>query len=275
MPGHPVFVQGGRSAGRAHEAERDRRENERGTEQRQCRTPEVVLLSQALDALHRHADLVAPDGERLVILLEDGHPHALRGEAELLRRELPGPPGRRCGAVRVRAGDAAMNVSPTGNCNCKCALDCVLLEVVAEGEVPEHLEEGVVALRHADVLDVVRADALLGRGGAGNGAGHLWGWEAEGALCDHRAEQRDRRLRVLDARRSSWSGLEARELGLRGWQVRRRVLTCLAHEHRLELEHARNREQHGRVFRDQGRAGEDLVPALLEEVLREALYRVV
>ena len=49
--------------------------------------------------------------------------------------------------------------------------DGVALEVVAEGEVAEHLEEGVVAAGEADVFEVVvlaaGADALLRGGGAG------------------------------------------------------------------------------------------------------------
>ena len=48
--------------------------------------------------------------------------------------------------------------------------DGVLLEVVAEAEVAEHLEERVVARGDADVLEVVvlaaDADALLARGRA-------------------------------------------------------------------------------------------------------------
>ena len=51
--------------------------------------------------------------------------------------------------------------------------DRVLLEVVAEREVAEHLEERVVAGRDAHVLEVVvlaaGPDALLGGGGAGVG----------------------------------------------------------------------------------------------------------
>ena len=46
-------------------------------------------------------------------------------------------------------------------------LDRALLEIVAEGEVAEHLEEGVVARRVADILEVVvlaaGADAFLRR----------------------------------------------------------------------------------------------------------------
>ena len=53
-------------------------------------------------------------------------------------------------------------------------LDRALLEVVAEREVAEHLEEGVVARRVADIVEVVvlaaRAHAFLRRDGARIGA---------------------------------------------------------------------------------------------------------
>ena len=42
------------------------------------------------------------------------------------------------------------------------ALDGVLLEVVPEAEVAQHLKEGVVPLGHAHILDVVGAHTLLG-----------------------------------------------------------------------------------------------------------------
>ena len=104
------------------------------------RGPEVVRLVQALDALLRDSHDVAPDGVGLVVLPEDGDVDASLVEAVLLRGELP----------RV--------------------LDCLLLEVVAEGEVAEHLEEGVVPRGDAHVLDVVGPDAFLGGGGARDGA---------------------------------------------------------------------------------------------------------
>ena len=54
-------------------------------------------------------------------------------------------------------------------------VDGLLLEVIAEGPVAEHLEEGVVVGVEADVFEVVvfaaGADALLGVGGAGVAAG--------------------------------------------------------------------------------------------------------
>ncbi len=49
--------------------------------------------------------------------------------------------------------------------------DRVGLEVVAEREVPEHLEHRQVPGRVADVLDVVRAEALLARTARRNGGG--------------------------------------------------------------------------------------------------------
>ena len=39
--------------------------------------------------------------------------------------------------------------------------DSVLLEIVAEGEVPEHLEKGEMARGVADALDVRGAEAFL------------------------------------------------------------------------------------------------------------------
>jgi hypothetical protein len=49
-------------------------------------------------------------------------------------------------------------------------LECIVLEVVAEAEVAEHLEKGVMARGVADVFQVVvlatGADAFLARGGA-------------------------------------------------------------------------------------------------------------
>mmetsp|Transcript_28948 Transcript_28948/g.69138 ORF Transcript_28948/g.69138 Transcript_28948/m.69138 type:complete len:579 (+) Transcript_28948:995-2731(+) len=95
--------------------------------------PEVVLRPHAPDPRLGHADLVPPDGIGLVVLLEDAHPDTRFGEAKHLGGELPAP------------------------------LDGLALEVVAKGEVAEHLEEGVVARGDADVLDVVGPDALLRR----------------------------------------------------------------------------------------------------------------
>ena len=100
-------------------------------------------MPEADDAVVAEAGDLPPDRARLVVgrdavcAAEDGDDEALLREAVVLREELP------------REGDG------------------VLLEVVAEAEVAEHLEERVVARGDADVLEVVvlaaDADALLAR----------------------------------------------------------------------------------------------------------------
>ena len=47
--------------------------------------PEVVLVAEPLDAVHRHADLLVPDGLGLVVALVDGDPQAIAVEAERVR----------------------------------------------------------------------------------------------------------------------------------------------------------------------------------------------
>ena len=95
--------------------------------------PEVVLLAEAEDLLGGDADLVVPDVPRLVIVQIDGGVQAVRLQAHPLGagQELPGP------------GDGLM------------------LEVIAEGEVAQHLKIGTVAGGVAHVVDIAGADALL------------------------------------------------------------------------------------------------------------------
>ena len=103
--------------------------------------PEVVVHALAHDALERQADALVPDVDGLVVVEVDGGPDALGVEAEAavgdrLRRQVPGE------------------------------LDRALLEVVAEAEVAVHLEERAVPGGLADLVDVLRADALLDARGA-------------------------------------------------------------------------------------------------------------
>ena len=103
--------------------------------------PEVLRAWQPHDALLRDADR-PPELDRLLvraqaelgIALEHGDPDQLGVELEHLRRQLPRE------------------------------LDRALLEVVAEREVAEHLEEREVARGVADLVDVGRAEALLAGG---------------------------------------------------------------------------------------------------------------
>ena len=87
--------------------------------------PEVLVLVEPVDLRGRDADLVAPDGVGLVVVAEDRDHEVVRLEADALGQQRPGVFDRR------------------------------LLEIVAEGEVAEHLEEGVVARGAADVLEIV------------------------------------------------------------------------------------------------------------------------
>ncbi len=102
--------------------------------------PEVVALVAPHDALGRQAGDLAPESCRLVVLAEDAGVEAARVETPGLGRQLPSE------------------------------LDRLCLEVVAEREVAQHLEEGVVARAGPHVLEVVvlarDPHALLHRHGA-------------------------------------------------------------------------------------------------------------
>ena len=95
--------------------------------------PEVVLLAEAEDLFGGDANLVVPDVPRLVIVQIDGGVQAVRLQTHPLGagQELPAP------------------------------RDGFMLEVIAEGEVAQHLEIGAVAGGVAHVVDVAGADALL------------------------------------------------------------------------------------------------------------------
>ncbi len=101
--------------------------------------PEVVLVAESLDALHRNADLLVPDGLGFVVAVVDGNPQQVSVDAECLGCQLPAP------------------------------RDDLALEVVAEAEVAEHLEEHQVTLGTADIVEIVvlatRSGALLAADG--------------------------------------------------------------------------------------------------------------
>ena len=87
--------------------------------------PEVRLFVHAREALRVDLDLLEPKIGRLVIVPEDGDPKFLGRDLQRAGDEVPGE------------------------------RDGLGLEVVAEAEVAEHLEESVVPRRVADVLEVV------------------------------------------------------------------------------------------------------------------------
>ena len=85
----------------------------------------VVDVAPAGHPLRRQADLVPPDGPRLLVIGVGGGGEAIGRDAHVTRQEVPGP------------------------------MDGVTLEVVPEAPVAEHLEQGVVPGRAADLLEVV------------------------------------------------------------------------------------------------------------------------
>ena len=93
--------------------------------------PEVVLLAEAHDVVLAHADFIAPNAVCLLVFLIYGRPQQILRNFQHLRQKFPRPCER------------------------------FFLKIIAEGEIAEHLKEGSVARGIADVLDVVRADALL------------------------------------------------------------------------------------------------------------------
>ena len=103
--------------------------------------PEVLRARQQDDPLLGDAALL-PELDRLrvgaeaelLVAAEDRHPDLPGVEAEAVERQLPGE------------------------------VDRLPLEVVAEGEVAEHLEAGEMAGGAADLLDVGRPEAALGGG---------------------------------------------------------------------------------------------------------------
>ncbi len=106
--------------------------------------PEIVGGGDADDALFRQPGDLLPEVRRGVVVVIDGDEEPVLRQAEVAGEKVPGQRDR------------------------------LLLEVVAEGEVAEHLEKGVMAGRVADVVEIVvlaaGADAFLAGGGTGVGA---------------------------------------------------------------------------------------------------------
>ena len=130
--------------------------------------PKVVRRRDADNAAVGDAGDVAPELGGVLILGEDGDQQLVLGQAEVARQQGPG------------------------------VLDRLWLEVVAEGEIAQHLEEGVVARGVAHIVEVIvlaaRADAFLRRRRGGIGALFLAG---EDVLELHHAGIREHQRRVV------------------------------------------------------------------------------
>ncbi len=100
--------------------------------------PEVLRARQRNDPLGRQPDLL-PEPDR----------HLVRAELQL-----------RVAGVDARPDPVPVELQPLAD-ELRRVLDRAVLEVLAEREVPEHLEEGQVVGVEPDLVDVRRAEALL------------------------------------------------------------------------------------------------------------------
>ena len=150
--------------------------------------PEVLLVAgrdvaPPHEALRRQADLVGPDGVRLVVIGVHRGGDAVGGDAQLIGQELP------------------------------CPVDRLALEIVAEAPVAEHLEQRVVARRAADLLEVVvlalHAQAELGVDGA-NVVALLLPGQHPLERRHPRVDEQQRRIVAREQRRRWHAGVAAR-----------------------------------------------------------------
>src|SRR5690606_27032442 len=87
--------------------------------------PEVRLRAEPHDLVVREARHLLPERMRVVVVLVDGDRELFARDGEVLGQRRPGQ------------------------------LDRALLEIVAEREIAEHLEEGEMAGGEADIVEVV------------------------------------------------------------------------------------------------------------------------
>ena len=116
--------------------------------------PEVVVFAQTGDVAFVHTQAL-PDLDGLVIVLEDGEVEPIHGKFQLVHGEVERP------------------------------LAHLLLEILAEAEVAQHLEEAQMAAVGADDVDVVGADALLDGRGTDIGGFQMLLLEEVGLELDH------------------------------------------------------------------------------------------
>ena len=128
----------------------------------------ALVIADTDDSFSGNADFLVPDVVGLVVINVNRHPQAVFRQLENLRQEFPGP------------------------------RNSVLLEIVAEAEVAQHLKERVMTGGIADVIEVVMlaagADALL----AGRRAGVLALLDTEVAVLELvHASIREQQRRVI------------------------------------------------------------------------------
>ena len=98
--------------------------------------PEVIFLAEAVNALGRNSHLIMPDIPGFLVIQVDRRIQAVGIESYHLGQKFPCPRNR------------------------------FILEIIAEGEIAQHLKEGAVASVLADILNIAGTDALLACGHA-------------------------------------------------------------------------------------------------------------
>ena len=102
--------------------------------------PEIILLIHSEKGVRAHTHIVCPDACSFVILAEHGDVELISGDGKIFRDQFPGPGDR------------------------------LLLEIIAEREIAQHLEKSVMPGRAPHLLQIVvfaaGANALLGGAGA-------------------------------------------------------------------------------------------------------------
>ena len=117
-------------------------------------TPEVIVFTELRDVARIDAEIL-PDLDRLIVIFEHGEIELLKRKTEHLGREFERPGAH------------------------------LLLEVFAEGEVSEHLEEAQVAPGGTDDIDIVGTHALLHGSGADVGCFQMLLLQEVGLELDH------------------------------------------------------------------------------------------
>ena len=96
--------------------------------------PEVILFAKAEDPVSGNANILVPDLKGLVVIQIDRGVQAVLLQAHHFGQKFP--------AVGNR----------------------IFFEIVAKGEVAQHLKIGAMAVRFTDIFNIAGADALLARG---------------------------------------------------------------------------------------------------------------
>ena len=93
--------------------------------------PEIIFLTETIDPLCRNADLFIPDFKSFLIVLIDRRIEPVSVQSHHFREKFPAP------------------------------YNCLMFKVISKGEVAQHLKEGAMSRRLADILQISCTDTFL------------------------------------------------------------------------------------------------------------------